>query len=139
MPDRNLDGQATADALIGLGREPSLIIFRRAGALFYLVVAQTEDDATTYNATDPSKPATREPWQRYNVVLSIGRDLAQTLWNARNRSLPDKGIFLTAWYERASGRYDIGPVAHRSGASGRPSWARRPPNDSPLILPPELD
>lgn len=133
--DRELEGHEVAEALQRIGREASLVTFRRQGRLFCVVIAQTDpDDAATHNAVDPTQPATREPWQRNNVVLAIEGEPVRALQMAERHPLPPD---LTLWFERATGRYDIGPRAPRRGASGRPTWAERAyTSDAGLILPP---
>jgi hypothetical protein len=121
--DRDLEGHEVAEALKRIGREASLISFRRQGRLFCVVIAQTDaDDGTTRSAINPDEPATREPWQRANVVLAIEHEPLRALQMAEHRPMPPD---LTLWFERATNRYDIGPRAPRHGASGRPEWAAR--------------
>lgn len=133
--DRDLEGHEVAEALRRIGREASLVSFRRQGRLFCVVIAQTDaNDGTTHNAIDPTQPATREPWQRANVVLAIENDPSRALAMAEHRPMPAD---LTLWLERSTGRYDIGPRAPRHGASGRPEWATRAAaSEAGIWLPP---
>lgn len=123
--DAELDGGRIQAALLRCHAHDLVSWRDSAGLQFYCVLAQTEDDLFCDHLVHRGETARREPWQRANLILAIGPELNQVLWEAEHCPLPDAGTRQTLWFERVTSRYRIGPFdCTRAPGTGRPSWAR---------------
>ena len=80
---------------------------------------EDQDDLVVRDAR--GEPCARKPWQRKNVILGFGPDLAKVLWEVRRGDVAR--MRRTLWYDIVARRFLTGPCAERVGLSGRPVWA----------------
>ena len=106
-----------------IGGEASLRVWDHGGVRYYAVLVQTDpDDRFTRAVGDDDKPAEREDWQRANLLLALGKDLYEVMWQAEHTQ-PLLEARLTFWFDRVRSQYHVGPFCERFGKSGQPVWA----------------